>query len=148
MELILNKIKKFRDTVIYPSSLYFTIILFVFYIIGSSAASSNIKLTLKEISLLFSFSICLALCNIIFRINGMNMIIKIALHFTGTIFSFIILLVVMSGYFEKTSGGVLITIVVAVLYAIIAAAILGIRALIKRAENEKSEYTSKFDRKK
>ncbi|MBE6565266.1 MAG: DUF3021 domain-containing protein [Ruminococcaceae bacterium] len=142
----MEKLKKLRDALIYPACVYFTLILFFFYSFGAAVKGKDVVLTISQIGLLFAFGLSLALCGLLFRVQGMNIIIKVALHFTGTVFAFVVFLVLLSGYFANTSGGLIITLIFCFLYVVVAAVILGIRAAVKRKENDDSRYQSQFDK--
>jgi len=142
----MEKFKKLRDTFLYPACVYFTLILFFFYGFGSAVKGSDVFLSLRQIGLLFAFGLSLALCGLLFRVKGMNMIVKVTLHFTGTVFAFVVFLVLLSGYFENTSGGLIITLIFCFLYFIAAGVLLGVRALKNRQRNEESRYQSQFDK--
>ncbi len=147
---MLNKLKAARDAFLYPAALCFTITLLLFYGIGSAVNTSTrgtpISLSFQTILLVLGFSVGFALCGLIFRVKGLNLIIKVTLHFAGTLLFFFIFLVLLSGYFASTSGGLFISLIYMVLYALAAAIILGVRALILRKKNEEAPYKGVYDK--
>ncbi len=134
MKTSFKPIKDFLYKFIYPSATLFTV-LTLLVCLGSNL---TVKLSTLYIFLFLSFALTAA--NLILKIEKMNLYFRVATHFLllgGVLF----LTVYMSGYMAHSANWVLILIIYAVLYAILAPIFLFIRW--KRIRKEKTDTTYK-----
>ena len=141
----MKKLKTLYEAFLCPLGLCFTFTILLFYAVGGVARGSGIALEAKQIWLILFFSALFSLSGLIFR-TSLNMIVKVTLHFASTAFAFVFCLVFLSGYFEKTSGGLIISLIYAMLYLVIALVVFGVRALIGKKKNEESGYDRQFEK--
>ena len=127
----------------------FTIVVFAFYILGDIMSSATKVLTLKNLILLYLFSVWFSASNIILRSKKMNLILRVVLHFVSTVLGFFVIFVYLPGNLENPSSASLLTIGFSALYIVIASLILGIKSAISKKKNEDAEddeYDSIYDK--
>jgi len=141
----MKKLKDFLMSVLYPSCLYFTAICFVFAIIGTAAGALAVMPKLSDMALWFLFSFFMAYINKIFK-TSLNSVLKVSIHFFGSLAAFILVFLVLNTAFNKTTGGVVVACVMFVLaYLLVLSVIMLVRSLTKKKKNEKSNYKNQFN---
>lgn len=94
--------------------------------------------------MLYPFSLCISLANLIFKTDKIKFLFKIVVHCSITTLSFYILMCLPM---KSAKKGVLIILFV-ILYIIIASIIMIIRKPTKKPKEPQKEYTSMFGNKK
>ena len=139
------RIKYFINKIFYPACAFYLVFTFICSCITQTVNTYKIPiLSLKGISVLFLFSLCLAASNRIFFIKNKSAIGKTALHFICFIASFAIILEGLGGYYRSSGYALLLLVAVAVIYIIIAAIALIINAIVRRNKNDTEKYKSMF----
>ncbi len=123
----------------------FTILVFVFYILGNVISSAVQVLTLFNMFLLLLFSIWFALANYLLNRKSINIVVRVLIHFLLTVVGFFVIFIYMAGNFENKSRAFIITVGFAVLYIIIAAITLFFKNILKKKDNDKQKYESVYD---
>lgn len=116
-------------------------------ILYSSDPSSYLALSSLRVFLFFPFALVLSLANRIFDVKGMDVWLKVALHFIVTMLDAYLCLVLPIGSDMSPSAMLVGMFMFVVLYAAIVAVIGLTRTKKKREENAKQDYTPVYARK-
>lgn len=135
--------------VIYPTSLYFTVVTLLLYICGTLLDHDNTNMipTLRTELIILGFSLVVSLANIILRIKKLHVSLKILLHYAATAAGFFVLFIVASGNNPKTGVAIVFMLAYTVVYALICGSVLAVRSAKKKSAIEKSDYESIYDKK-
>lgn len=152
-----DSLRKFVYTILYPTTLFFTIIVLMFSAISTTAETtySVPVVSPSGLLLILLFSIVFACLNRIFSIKSMNLFGRILLHYVGTLLAFTVIFVFIGNNFlnssKGTEGRVIFILLgaLSVIYIVTAAIILIFRAVIRKSsgkniKNKKTEYKSQF----
>lgn len=136
------------NKIIYPTSLFFTIITLILYIGGASMSygHTNMIPRLGTILMVLAFSFVLSIANIIMQTKKLHISLRVALHFVMTAVSFFVLFINASDYDAGSAFTIVLMIAYTAVYALICALVLGIRSAIKKSHIESSEYRSIYDK--
>ncbi|MCL2518171.1 MAG: hypothetical protein FWF15_06365 [Oscillospiraceae bacterium] len=134
--------KKILTTIIYPACSLFTVCIFITTAIASSV-DSNMVPDLKFMAMLFVFSLLFALINKILTLKIVTAL-KFLLHFVLTLIDFILMFIVVSGYYLNGPTALFIIICFILVYAIIMGATMLIRGVFQEKKKDKSEYKKMF----
>jgi hypothetical protein len=141
----LNPLQKVLYYFIYPACMYFSISIFAASIVANDPKNPSWAPTLTAMLWFWIFSLALAALGNIFRTDKINLLFKILLHYTGTITAFILIFLVAVSNYENAAGAIMISIVLSVVYFIIASIVLLIRGVIKHTENKSERYKKQFN---
>ncbi len=135
----MNKIKFVFKEIIFPGSFIFTVYNILAQIMNHTTNDDADPAVFKAFFLILACCMAIALVNKIFK-TEMSMTAKVAIHYAGILISIIGLFVIMGNGNNIPP----IFIAVTVIYAIIAAPVLIIRAALKKKENEDTKYDKQF----
>lgn len=124
----------------------FTAVVFGFYILGDIMSSATQVLTLRNLFLLFLFSVWFAMSNGFLKSKKMNQVVKITLHFLSTTIGFFIIFVYLPGNVETPSKAFVLTLAFVAVYAIITTVILLIKAALNKKKNETEKYDTVYEK--
>ena len=143
-----NKLLKNLSDLFKSGCVIFTFVVFAFYILADIMTSAVMALTLKNLFLLFLFSIWFAGSNRFLKNNKFNFIVKLVLHFISTLAGFFVIFVYLPGNLANKSRAFVLTLTFAGVYILIAAVILIFKNALNKKKNEKEEYESVYDNSK
>ncbi len=139
------KIKYIINKIFYPACAFYLIFTFICSCVTQTVNIYEVPiLSLKGISVIFLFSLCLAASNRIFYIKNKSAIAKTFLHFICFIASFALILEVLGGYYRSSGYALMLLLVIAIIYIIIAAIALIITGIFKKKKNDTQNYKSMF----
>jgi len=144
----MKKISWFLNKILYPTCLYFTVIVFILGAVTMSLTETfDIPiLNMSGISLAMLFCFGFACINRILYIDSFKIAVRLLLHFVGFLSVFALTFFVIGG-FSPSVGTVFIVLgAVAIVYLIVAAIALIIRALTHKNKIEKSDYKRQFSK--
>ena len=98
---------------------------------------------LKFMAMLFVFSLLFALINKLLTLKIVTAL-KFLLHFVLTLIDFILMFIVVSGYYLNGPTALFIIICFILVYAIIMGATMLIRGVFQEKKKDKSEYKKMF----
>jgi len=124
----------------------FTIVVFVFYLMGEIVSNATQTLTFSRLFLLYLFSVWFALSNLFLKNKKLNIILKIILHFVSTVTSFFVVFIYIPGNTENTSSAFVLTICFAVIYIATATIIMFVRSAIRSNADKKKEYKAMYEK--
>lgn len=133
---------------IYPTSLYFTVVTFILYIGGAVISHDNMNMipTLRTIIIVLLFSFIINLANMVLTVKKLHLSLRIAIHYAATAVSFFILFINASDYNPGSGFTIVLMLAYTFVYAVICAVVLGVRSAHKKSEIESSEYRSIYDK--
>ena len=134
--------KIFRS-IVYPACFYFTICTFITSIIATLGNEKAMAANLSFVVMLFIFSLFMAAINKIFG-TKLNAVLKIVIHFIGTLISFTLVFVVFSGYYKNGQSTFFIIISMVFVYAVVLSIIMFIKSLFNKKKNKKADYKNQF----
>ena len=139
--------KKILNTFIYPTCTLFTAYVFLFLIIGSTAATNSdfiAALTMNTVGMLFMLSLSLAMLNCIFKLKSLNTVLKVTLHFLGFIISYGIIVWIFGSQLDTFSPSMvlLFLLLLSVLYFVIFFIGMLIKNAMKSRASEDEKYSS------
>lgn len=168
-----NKYFSFRNQVLYPACIIFTVMLFVF-LTGALSAGLNVSETEFDVTEIydgetgettvdssaqsgyalsveillgfFLFSVAVTALSLVFRLEY-NKILLILIHFAGTVISFFLFVLVLSGF--VSNGNLAPAMFVTMLFSILYFVIFGLYRLIKKLsvsipKNRFTSYITKY----
>ncbi|MCR5262679.1 MAG: DUF3021 family protein [Clostridiales bacterium] len=136
--------KYFRDNILYPGCLIFTVCVFVFAVLASMAQAMNLVPGLIYMFLLFVFSLLFAALNLLFR-SRFSKAAQILLHFAGLTTAFVIVFILAGGYYQNGGQAVAVIMLFYVLVYLLSVSVyMGVNSIRRRKSNEKSEYKKQF----
>ena len=124
----------------------FTIVVFVFYLMGEIVSNATQTLTFSRLFLLYLFSVWFALSNLFLKNKKLNIILRIILHFVSTVASFFVIFIYIPGNTENTSSAFVLTVCFAVIYIATATIIMFVRSAVKARADKKKEYKAMYDK--
>ena len=133
---------------IYPTSLYFTIITLVLYIAGSlmSKGDQNMIPTLRTILLVLCFSFVIDIANMLLTAKKLHLSLRIASHYVLLTASFL-LLFFNAADFDPSRGLVIVAgVAFTLVYAIICAVTFAVRGAVKKSKTDASEYRPIYEK--
>ena len=134
----------FRDRILYPGCVFFTICVFVFGFLASIAKAMNLVPGLTYMFLLFVFSLLFAALNRIFY-SRFTAAAQILLHFAGLTAAFAVVFILAGGYYQYGGQAVAVIMLFYVLVYLAAVSVfMAVRSARRRKANEKSEYKKQF----
>lgn len=141
--------KKILYKVIYPASLYFTVVTLVLYSVGMLLDHDNTNMipTLRTELLILGFSLVISLANNLFALKKLHIALRVALHYAATAIGFFVLFITASGSKPGTGVSVVFMLAYTAVYAIICIIVFSVSAAKKKASIEKSEYKPIYDKK-
>lgn len=133
---------------IYPTSLYFTVITLFLYIGGSVGSTLNLNWipTLHLVLIVLGFSFVLSASNILLPLKKLHISLRIALHFLITAVGFYVLFFATSSDKPGTASTIVILLIYTVVYAVICAVVLGVNAAVRKSKNKDSDYSPIYDK--
>lgn len=139
----MNAIKKLLN-ILKQTCIFFTLIVILFYLISNSMISSTLVLEMSGMFMLLLFSFILSLCNLIFGIKKLPIVIRSLTHYliiTGIIlFAFF--------YFTPASASfgvaMVIAAFIAVIYAISTAVVIAVSIRMRNVKSDEEEYRPQF----
>lgn len=138
-----NFFYKLLQSIIYPACFYFTVCIFVTSIIAFAGNEKAMAANLSFMVMLFIFSLFMAIINKIL-LTKLNSVLKILLHFLGTLLSFYLVFIVFSGYYKSGQKSFFIIICMILAYAVVLAVIMLIKHQINKKSNDKTKYEKQF----
>ncbi len=139
----MNAIKKILN-ILKQTCIFFTLIVVMFYLISNSMISSTLVLEMSGMFMLLLFSVILALCNLIFGVKKLPIVIRALIHYL--IIAGIILFAFF--YFTPASASfgtaMVIAAFIAVIYAISTAVVLAVSIRMKNVKSDEEEYSPQF----
>ena len=136
-------IKALFFRIVYPTSLYFTIITLAFYISGTllGRGGKNLIPTLRTVLLIFGFSLAVNLANMMLRVKKLHMALRIALHYV-IIGASLALLFFIAADFDASGWLIIISLgAYTIIYAAVCTVVLNVRGAVDKSKVEKSDYT-------
>ena len=136
-------IKALFFRIVYPTSLYFTIITLAFYISGTLLGRGGMNLipTLRTVLLIFGFSLAVNLANMMLRVKKLHMALRIALHYV-IIGASLALLFFIAADFDASGWLIIISLgAYTIIYAAVCTVVLNVRGAVDKSKVEKSDYT-------
>ena len=139
----MNAIKKFLN-ILKQTCIFFTLIVILFYLISNSMISSTLVLEMSGVFMLLIFSFVFALCNLIFDIKKLPIVIRALIHYL------IIIGIILFAFFyftpDSASFGTAMVIAafIAVIYAISTAVVLAVSIRIKNVKSDEQAYNPQF----
>lgn len=140
----LNKIK----AIVLGGCAIFTAVTFFMCALGTLFSDGKLATTFPALLGFFVFSLVLSCLGEVLKIKSIHPALRIVLHFIGSMVCFYGVFIRLGAFSEKISGKLVIMVLSAIIYAVIAAVILIIRHIrfgLKR-DNEKYEAQFKFDK--
>ncbi len=137
----LNKIK----AIILDACAIFTAITFIMCGLGTWLSDGKLATTLQALLGFFAFSLILSCLNEVLKIKAMHISLRVLLHFIGSAVCFYGIFIKLGGFSEKESGTLVIMALFAIIYVIIALALLIIGYTRLRAKRDKEKYDAQFD---
>lgn len=131
------------DWILMPACLIFTVITLA--LTGIATTITNFAPQFEALIALFIYSVVLAALNRILYLRSLHIGLRLVLHCTGIVASFLAIFLLVLSDSSHTRGALIISAVIAVLYFIIAAIVLAVKHALKRNENEKKEYKKMFN---
>lgn len=141
----MNAIKQILN-ILKQTCIFFTLIIVLFYLISNSMISSTLVLEMSGMFMILLFSFILSLCNLIFGIKKLPIVIRALIHYL------IIAGIILFAFFyftpESSSFGVSMVIAafIAVIYAISTAIVLAVSIRIKTVKSNEEEYKPQFEK--
>ena len=134
--------------IIYPTSLYFTVILLILYIGGAALDHGNTNMipTLSTVCLVLAFSFILNIANLILTVKKLHISLRVAIHYVLTAVSFFVLFINSSDYEPSSGFTIVLMLSYTAIYALICIIIAAVRSAKKRHDTETSEYKSIYDK--
>ncbi len=135
------------NRIIYPTSLYFTVIILILYIGGSALDHGNTNMIprLSTVLIVLAFSFILNVANIILTVKRLHISLRIVIHYLLTAVSFFVLFVVSSDYEPSNGFTIILVLAYTLIYALICAAVFAVRSARKRRAADSAEYKSIYD---
>ena len=138
------KVKKIISAIIYPACLFFTLLTLISQTIVTLAGFTTLILTFKTLIAFFVFSLLLSALNRIFYIKSFGIGLKIFLHYIGFLISFLVIFLVIISGNSNTAGALITSLILSIIYFIIAGLTLIIRRSLKKTEKENKKYENVF----
>ena len=136
--------KYFRDNILYPGCVLFTICVFVFGFLASAARAMNLVPGLLYMFLLLIFSLIFAALNRLFH-SRLSSAVQILLHFAGLTAAFFIVFILAGGYYQYGGKSVAVIMLFYVLvYMLLLSVFMAARSIKHRRANQRSEYKKQF----
>ena len=139
----MNAIKKLLN-ILKQTCIFFTLIVVLFYLISNSMINSSMVLETSGMFLLLGFSFILALCNLIFGIKKLPIVVRSLIHYL------LIAGIILFAFFyftpDTASFGVSMVIAafIAVIYAICTAIAVAVSIKIKTVRSDEEVYSPQF----
>lgn len=135
-------------SIIKSACVIFTIIVFLFYIMGNAISSQIQVLTLTNLFLLLLFSVWFSFSNLLLKSKKMNIFLRLTLHFISTVIGFFVIFVYLPGNLENKSQAFILVLGFAIIYIVTATAILALKGIFNKKQNNEQEYESVYDKSK
>ena len=126
-----------------PACLFFTVITLA--LTGLATTLTNFAPQFEALIALFIYSVVLAALNRILYFRSLHIGLRLVLHCTGIVASFLAIFLLVLSDSSHTRGALIISAVIAILYFIVAAIVLTVKHALGRNENEKKEYKKMFN---
>ncbi|NLZ37115.1 MAG: DUF3021 family protein [Clostridiales bacterium] len=140
----MNFWRYFRDNILYPGCVIFSVCVFAFALLGTLGEARNIVPGLLYMFLLLVFSLLLAALNRLFY-SSFSTPAQFALHFLGTAADFIVIFILAGGFYKNGAKSTMIIMLFFVLiYAVVISIYLGVRSLKRKRKIDSSEYKKQF----
>lgn len=134
----------FRDKILYPGCVFFTVCVFVFGFLASIAQAMNLVPGLTYMFLLFVFSLLLAALNRLFY-SRFSTVGQILLHFAGLTAAFAVVFVFAGGYYKYGGQSVaVIMLFYTLVYFAVISVFMAVRSARRKRAIEKSDYKKQF----
>ncbi len=142
----MNKIKKVFYYWIFPASFCSLLAAFAMAAIAQAGKVTETTpvLTLSGLSLISAFCFLITLATCIFRVKKLSFLLKLLIHFIGCIVSFALTFLVVGGYYKNGKGAFYILMLAVIIYFIIMAICLAVRAIIRATDKDDEKYESQF----
>ena len=138
-----NPFVRFVREVLFPASFFFTICVFIFAFAASIGSAGNIVPGLAYMGLLYLFSVCIALLNLLFS-TALSLVLTTVLHFAGSLIAFFIVFIIFGGYYKSGTSAIVLTIFFVLIYIIVYGAYMLIRSVTGRRKNSRADYKNQF----
>ena len=141
----MNALKKISN-ILKQTCIFFTLIVVMFYLVSNSTISSTLVLEMSGMFMLLIFSFILALCNLIFGIKKLPIVVRSLIHYL------IIAGIILFAFFyftpDTASFGVSMVLVafIAVIYAIVTAIAVAISIRLRSVKSDEEEYKPQFEK--
>lgn len=134
---------------IYPTTLYFTVITLFLYIGGAALNYGTTKMIprLSTILIVLAFSFIINVANLILTMKKLNMALRVAIHYVTLAVSFFVLFINASDYRASNGLTIILLLSYTLVYAFICAIVFAVRRAVKNADTDASEYKSIYDKK-
>ena len=144
------KIWTFFKNRLVESCIYFTITQFIMSAIlyfAEKASGGGLVFQIQFSLLIFGFSFVLSLLNLIFKIKKLNIPAKLLIHSLSTLAVFILIFAVATKQLSNPQSLLFVLFFAAILYVVIAVAVLIIRAVKNKKASEQKTYDPQFEKK-
>ena len=139
----MNAIKKILN-ILKQTCIFFTLIVVFFYLISNSMISSTLVLEISGMFILLLFSFILAICNLIFGIKKLPIVVRSLIHYL------LIAGLILFAFFyftpDTASFGVSMVIAafIAIIYAVSTAVVIAVSIRIKTVKSDEEVYNPQF----
>lgn len=131
------------DRIFIPACVIFTVITLA--LTGLAKTITDFAPQFEALAALFIYSVILAVLNRILYIRSLPVFLRLLLHCAGIIISFIVIFLLVLSDRSHTTGALIISAALAILYFIVAAVVLAVKHFRNRTENEKKDYKKMFN---
>lgn len=136
--MTMKKLDIICKRVIYPACLFFTVLCIGFSAILSFSGTemSVPTINFENVCQMLAFSVILALSNLLFTCKGLKLYAALILHFICFVADISVVFFVIGKHTDSMSGAIAVLSVFAVLYIIVAAAVLLFKKLTSGKNDE------------
>ncbi len=138
----MNTVKQIVRRVVFPACMIYTLISLVFSAIASTG-NPNFAPTFSSLGLFLAFSVLIALCNMILRIQKWNLLLRLFLHYGSVMISIYLLLFFASGQTGNTGAMMILGVLFTVIYLLFAVIYATVRRATAKEKPEK--YKKQFN---
>lgn len=136
--------KYFRDNILYPGCVFFTVCVFIFAAVASMGELTNPVPNLLYMCLLFIFSMLFAAANRLFH-SRFSAAGQILLHFAALTTAFVVVFILAGGIYLNGGRSVAAALLFYVLVYMLAVSVyMGVRSYRKRKSVEQKDYKKQF----
>lgn len=134
-----NKFVKGLISLIKSGCVIFTIAVFTSFLFAELVSEASMILSLKAMFFIFLFSIWLAASNLLLTYKKFNYILRIVLHFIASFGGFFLICIYLYGILAVPKTAFFASLAYVLVYSVIVAAYLGIRAAINRNKSDDND---------
>ncbi|NLK40242.1 MAG: hypothetical protein GX303_08410 [Clostridiales bacterium] len=132
--------------IIYTACLYFTIIVFSLHIFGGILSQKSVQMPLERLSLLFLFSIGMAVAGLVWQAKKIPVILRHLIHYASFILTFWGVFILIGDFAAKPSSKLTIMILASFFYILATAVCLGLKNFFRRQRKKKEAYSPVYNK--